>query len=314
MSSARTDAQIMQNLFNEYETSSSEETKNVVLQDLAEYLRQFDNAVDFANSGNLSKLVHELPVVPVARKIYIARCLSSALQGNPPVKVKMFEAGVLKEVAQLWHQELHTSPSPNAKFLSDYLLVLGSLLRHFPLSQKVFFAARSDGKDPVGFALLHNTIKSPVWLCRDLQCQKLKLRIFGLLGDLLDERNTTDKTNVQKLEQYSEFDLAAGIRRYGWCREVVALITDSAALSDHSSRERALRAGLQIAHFCSPEDLFGNGTESRNLLAVLDSWDEEYGELATREHEESSDEGEHLRFRATVYGTEKSTLPLHSEL
>nr|VZI01935.1 unnamed protein product [Spirometra erinaceieuropaei] len=207
----------------------------------------------------------------------------------------MFEAGVLKEVAQLWHQELHTSPSPNAKFLSDYLLVLGSLLRHFPLSQKVFFAARSDGKDPVGFALLDNTIKSPVWLCRDLQCQKLKLRIFGLLGDLLDERNTTDKTNVQKLEQYSEFDLAAGIRRYGWCREVVALITDSAALSDHSSRERALRAGLQIAHFCSPEDLFGNGTESRNLLAVLDSWDEEYGELATREHEESSDEGEHLR-------------------
>nr|VZI51916.1 unnamed protein product [Spirometra erinaceieuropaei] len=82
MSSARTDAQIMQNLFNEYETSSSEETKNVVLQDLAEYLRQFDNAVDFANSGNLSKLVHELPVVPVARKIYIARCLSSALQGT----------------------------------------------------------------------------------------------------------------------------------------------------------------------------------------------------------------------------------------
>ncbi|VDN37840.1 unnamed protein product [Dibothriocephalus latus] len=81
ISSVKTEAQIIQRLFNEYETSSSEETKNIVLQDLAEYLHQFDNAVDFANSGNLSKLVQELPDVPLPRKVYIARCLSSALQG-----------------------------------------------------------------------------------------------------------------------------------------------------------------------------------------------------------------------------------------
>uniref|UniRef100_A0A183SQL9 Pecanex-like protein n=1 Tax=Schistocephalus solidus TaxID=70667 RepID=A0A183SQL9_SCHSO len=266
-----------------------------------------------------------LPNAPFPRKVYIARCLSSALQGNPPVKVKMFESGVLKEISQLWHQELHLSSFPNAKFLSDYLLVLGSLLRHFPLSQKVFFAARPDGKDPVGFELLDNTIKSPVWLCRDLHCQKLKLRIFGLLGDLLDERNTTDKTNVQKLRQYSEFDLAAGIRRYGWCREVVALITDSALLTDHSSRERALRAGVQIAQVCSPENLFGNETDSKSLLGVLDSWDAAYDELTRSEERDNSDKGEDLsyfaslldllsRFRATVYGTEKSSHPLHSDL
>ncbi|VDN38514.1 unnamed protein product [Dibothriocephalus latus] len=234
----------------------------------------------------------------------------------------MFESGAMKAITQLWHQELHSSSSPNAKFLSDYLLVLSSILRHFPLSQKVFFAARSDGKDPVGFALLDATIKSPVWLCRDVQCQKLKLRIFGLLGDLLDERASA---SCSISTTTSQFDLAAGIRRYGWCREVVALITDSALLTDHSSRERALRAGLQIAQVCSPQRLFGNETDSKSLSNVLDGWEKEYSELARREVTDVSVEEEHLRyfasllellyrFRAVVYGTEKTFHPLRSEL
>lgn len=92
----------------------------------------------------------------------------------------MHKAGLLDALAQILHQELLLQ-NVDSSVISHALSAISAFIRHFPHAQKKLFGPREDGGMPVGYNLLKRTLDFAS------NNTKIKIRVFALLGDLLDE-------------------------------------------------------------------------------------------------------------------------------
>ncbi|KAM3180407.1 hypothetical protein ACTXT7_016343 [Hymenolepis weldensis] len=280
---ARSESAVLNKLFSDFEQSKSDEESLVILEEMEDLLRKYDNAVDFAKNGKLAILMNRLPIVSSDVKIGILSCLAAALQSNPPVRVEMYKADLLDKLAQLWHQEL-LLPKVDSSVIGYSLLATSAFIRNFPLAQKNLFGPRADGDIPVGYNLLKRTLELAV------DNAKIKSRVFALLGDLLQEYNSTgianDSTNSN---QYESIKLADNLPKYGFCQAAVRSLFDPSIWRSNSYRQRTMQAVMLISNVCNQHQLYPSdeALERRQIEKLLNQWREEF----VREHEkEQKDE------------------------
>nr|CDS31071.1 nucleotide exchange factor SIL1 [Hymenolepis microstoma] len=282
---ARSESALLIKLFDDFEKSKSDEDSLPILEQMEDLLRKFDNAVDFARIGKLAILMNKLPIVSSVVKARILSCLAAALQSNPLVKAEMYKAGLLNKLVQLWHQEL-LLPKIDSSVIGQCLLATSVLIRNFPVAQKNLFGPRVDEYTPVGYNLLKRTLVFAP------DNTKIKTRIFSLLGDLLEEYNSTEMAdNSTNSSQYELIKLADNLPKYGFCHAAVRSLFDQGLLKSNSYRQRTMAAVTLISNVCDQHQLYPNdeAMEQVQTELLLGQWRAEF----THEREkEQNDESE----------------------
>ncbi|VDL63463.1 unnamed protein product [Hymenolepis diminuta] len=282
---AGSESAVLNKLFTDFEKSKNDKESLLILEEMGDLLRKYDNAVDFAENGKLTILMNRLPLVSSDVKIGILSCLAAALQSNPPVKEKMYTAGLLDKLAQLWHQEL-LLPKIDSSVIGYSLLATSAFIRNYPSAQKNLFGPRADGDMPAGYNLLKRTLEVAV------DDAKIKSRVFALLGDLLQEYNSTGNANDStNLNQYELIKLADNLPKYGFCQAAVRSLFDPSMWRSNSHRQRTMQAVMLISNVCDQHQLYPSdeAVGRRQIERLLNQWREEF----VREHEkEQKDETE----------------------
>ncbi|XP_069505503.1 nucleotide exchange factor SIL1 [Ambystoma mexicanum] len=263
------DFQIMARLIKILNSSTSTvEQKSAALYDLEYYVHQVDNAQDLLPLGGLQLVVNGLNSTEPLLRERSAFVLGSALSSNPRVQVKAMEGGALQKLLVILATE---QPLPVKK---KALFALSSMLRQFPYAQQQFL--RLGGLD---------VLKG---LSRERGAQTLSVRVVTLLYDLMVEKQILlddgkyNELGSEKIQQYSQVDLAEAIQDQGWC----TLISDLLGVPDHDHREKVLQTLNVLLSTCR-EPFRTNG----QLNTTLDILRKEYEDLVKEEKNDGDDDG-----------------------
>ena len=200
-----TDLEIIKKLFSKFHSSTSEEERAVILEDLEYYTHQYDNALLFVELAGIRDII--LPSLnssqPAVRQ-KAAHLVAGAAQSNPQFQIEALESGLLETFLRL--TVLDSSPPIAATAFT----ALSAILRNFPQAQTKFLGQG-------GLGLLVKLFS------KDGKAQeKLKIKILTLITDLLVEREftliSTDESSLRRKEQYSAEDLEALLEKFGFCQ------------------------------------------------------------------------------------------------
>ena len=199
-----TDLETIKKLFSKFHSSTSEEERAVILEDLEFYTHQYDNALLFVELAGIRDII--LPSLnssqPAVRQ-KAAHLVAGAAQSNPQFQIAALESGLLETFLRL--TVLDSSPPIAATAFT----ALSAVLRNFPQAQTKFLGQGGLG---VLVKLFEKEGKAH---------EKLKIKILTLITDLLVEREltliSTDESSLRRKEQYSADDLEAQLEKFGFC-------------------------------------------------------------------------------------------------
>lgn len=219
----KTDAEIILQLIEEFQTSSSStsdtkeaatrlKTQIQILESFNYLMSQFDNALVFVDKGGLDKVL--LPVLVNTThsplKVEAMRVLGAMSQNNPRVQIKVFEHNVGSHLSQI------IMSSSNTEELSAALYAFSSLLRKFPLAQQRILSTS-------GIQALMSVLN------RDCEL-KIKIKAIVIIGDLLTEQeiilsqSSTDSYDPLAAAQYSGVHLKSWLNLQNYCESLENLI------------------------------------------------------------------------------------------
>ncbi|VDO00879.1 unnamed protein product [Rodentolepis nana] len=301
---AKSESAVLTKLFGDFENSKSDEESLLILEEMEDLLRKFDNAVDLTRNGKLAIFINKLSIVSSAVKVRILSCLAAALQSNPPVKIEMYKTGLLNTLVQLWHQEL-LMYNADSSVIDHSLLATSVFIRNFPVAQKNLFGPRVSGDVPVGYDLLKRTL---VFAADNT---KIKTRVFSLLGDLLDEYNSTKMDNTStNLSQYESVKLADNLPKYGFCHAAVRSLFDQDLSMSNSHRQRMMAAVTLISSVCDQNQLYPNtdAMEQVQTKLLLSQWRAEFIRERRKEQNDELDGGYFAEMLNLLDGLQNSLL------
>ncbi|XP_051170498.1 nucleotide exchange factor SIL1 [Leptopilina boulardi] len=181
-----------------------------ILDDLEYLIHQIDNAQVFIDMGGLTKIISPcLNSTNDEIKSEALRLLGATAQSNPKVQAKIMETDFIQK---LLHLLLTTD---NIEIKSRCLFAISSLIRQFPIAQKVFF---DHGGLEVFAKLLDGNQLQP------------QIKIMNLVNDLLIERKNIiefndDEIRRQRIKAYSSTNFEKKLLMHDYCLELINFST-----------------------------------------------------------------------------------------
>ncbi|XP_023218861.1 nucleotide exchange factor SIL1-like [Centruroides sculpturatus] len=266
----KTDSEMLMELMKEYPKVSNER-KITILKDVEYLVHQYDAAQMFVKFKGLQLILPDLNSTNSKLRSYVAFTIGSAMQGNPPVQIAVYETNILQQLLRILIYDV------TDEVQSRVLYALSCLLRQFPLAQQHF----TDSGGLIALAELFKQTK--------LHSSKLQLKAVTLLHDLVIEQQqakqyaSNDKQQKEKLQQYNNFNLQTGLIQHGFCDLIPKLLLSP----DYDTQEKVLNAMVTIVHLCKHQ--------FKEHLEILKSLSNSYQELSLEE-KKSSEESDDLYF------------------
>lgn len=263
----KTDSEMLMELMKEYPKVNNEK-KIIILKDIEYLVHQYDAAQMFIKLKGLELILPDLNSTNSKLRAYVAFTLGSAMQGNPPVQIAVYETNILQQLLRILIYDI------TDEVQSKVLYALSCLLRQFPLAQQYF----TDNGGLIALAELFKQTK--------LHSLKLQLKAVTLLHDLITEQQqakqyaSNDKQYKEKLQQYNNFNLQDGLVQHGFCDLIPKLLLSP----DYDTQEKVLNAMIAIVHLCK--------YQFKEHLEILQNLSNSYQELSLEESrisEESDD-------------------------
>ncbi|KAK4290176.1 hypothetical protein Pmani_036906 [Petrolisthes manimaculis] len=284
-----TDLDILTRLMSQYQATSSDDERAIILEDLEYLVHQFDNAINFIDMGGLKDIV--MPGINSSStevKEGAFHLLGSAVQSNPKVQIAAVEAGLVQALIQALEYNAQEGVARKAMF------AVSCLVRGFPYGQQVL--VQSGGMEAL----------RRLFDRHDFQSLPLQLKVVALLHDLLVER---EQAEGERLLQLRRFKLDDRLATGGWCPAVSSLLTVAsfdrrdrrydmgAALKnqmplrpDHDTVDKVVSAMGSMVRFCR--------YQFYDTLPLLRHLAHTYDDLAYKEQFQNTDDDEgHGLFR-----------------
>jgi len=252
------DHQAMSRLTTQFHETQSDSEKAVILESLEFYAHHYDAAVDWLQLGGLEGVVvPSLNSTAAGVRQAAALLLGAAVQSNPAVQQAALQTGLHSTLLRL------AALDPEPGVAARALFALSATLRNFPAAQESL--ARQGGLSVLVRTLARQDGR---------QQHRLRLKILTLISDLLTEQQQGQNQPLPGLVQQ--------VVEAGGCEATAALLVPQ---SEHETVEVVVTTLQLLAPPCSAQ--LAGDTE---LLARLDSLQQEYSLLARQEREEQDGE------------------------
>lgn len=216
-----TETDLMKDYFNRFlsnkdilllKTLDKKKIKKIVdiLDDLEYLIHQIDNAQVFIDMGGLTKIISPcLNSTSDEIKSEALRLLGATAQSNPKVQAKVLETDFIQKILHL------LLTTENIEVKSKCLFALSSVIRQFPIAQKVFF---DHGGLEVFAKLLDGNQLQP------------QIRVMNLVNDLLIERRNIiefadEEVRRQRLKAYTSTNFEKKLLMHNYCSELLKFAT-----------------------------------------------------------------------------------------
>lgn len=224
----KTDAEVLQELLQEYEEAHTEKDKLQTLE-LVEYLvHQYDNGLEFVKIDGFKKIIYpNLNSTSTALKSEALKLLGSSMQNNPKIQIHAIETGAIDVLLRILSLEEDFSVKNRAVY------AIGALLRGFPLAQSKFI-------ENAGLSVFSKLF--------DTTNLKIQIKMITLLNDLLLEHVNVlehfyNPQHEDKIEQYTKVNLKKKLVESNFCGFVSDLLNNLVQIdkTDYDSIEKTLQ-------------------------------------------------------------------------
>lgn len=232
---------LLQEAMNRYLNEKEEKSKLAQLTDIEYYVHSIDLANNLFQSGGLSKLIQDFNRTNSADvKLAILSVIGAAVQGNIQLKSELYKMDFLRHIVVL------LDTAKEIPLLRKCLLVLGAMVRNFPLAQKALFHSFN------GFDILE-----PLLTSKD---RHLATRTASLIGDIAIELASVTNEQV-----YNEAQFGMAIKNSNICQKFVEIIADRESLVDQSLLEIMLESMNGLFKVCN----FYSNKSISDILTIL---------------------------------------------